>query len=152
MPIAQRFPKYGLQGGTRIDLLVSVYLHKNIFIVMFFTYRVLLINSWIFLYLFFKNGHYNFSQSLSTHHICVNSGFPNYIKLDNWMIFGIQSFPGARWYVVTVRVPQMVRDEKKFGNHCYSAILNNSFYAHSTTVDHFVIVCFYVEKHYISRY
>jgi len=33
------------------------------------------------------------------------------------MIFGRLSFPGARWYVVTVWVPQMVRDEKKFGNH-----------------------------------
>jgi len=36
------------------------------------------------------------------------------IKLDNRMIFAM-SFPGARWYVVTVWVPQMVRDEKKFG-------------------------------------
>jgi len=34
------------------------------------------------------------------------------IKLDNRMIFAM-SFPGARWYVVTVWVPQMVRDEKK---------------------------------------
>jgi len=34
------------------------------------------------------------------------------------MIFGRLSFPVARWYVVTVWVPQMVRDEKKFGNHC----------------------------------
>jgi len=34
------------------------------------------------------------------------------------MIFGRLSFPGARWHVVTVWVPQMVRDEKTFGNHC----------------------------------
>jgi len=33
------------------------------------------------------------------------------------MIFGRLSFPGARWYLVTVWVPQMVRDEKKFGSH-----------------------------------
>ena len=34
-----------LQGGTSIGLLLSVCLHKNIYIAMFFTYRVLLINS-----------------------------------------------------------------------------------------------------------
>jgi len=31
------------------------------------------------------------------------------------------------------------------------AILNSSFYAYSATVDSFVIVCFYVEKHYIPQ-
>jgi len=35
----------------------------------------------------------------------------------NRMTFGKLSFPGTRWYVLTVRNPQMVRDEKKFGNH-----------------------------------
>jgi len=34
------------------------------------------------------------------------------------MIFGRLSFPEERCYVVTVREPQMVRDEKKFGNRC----------------------------------
>ena len=34
----------------------------------------------------------------------------------------------------------------------HSAILNNSFYAYSAIVDNFVIVCFYVEKHYLSQY
>jgi len=34
----------------------------------------------------------------------------------------------------------------------YSAILNSSFYACSTMVDSFVIVCFYVEKHCIPQY
>jgi len=28
-------------------------------------------------------------------------------------------FPGTEWYVmVTVRPPQMIRDQKKFGKHC----------------------------------
>jgi len=36
-------------------------------------------------------------------------------------IFGRLSFPGTRWYVVTVGDLQMVRDQKKFGNHCYTA-------------------------------
>jgi len=35
------------------------------------------------------------------------------------MIFGRLSFPGARWYLATVWGPQMVRDEKKFGKHCF---------------------------------
>jgi len=30
------------------------------------------------------------------------------------------SFPGTRWYVASVQHPQMVRDQKKIGNHCYS--------------------------------
>ena len=26
-------------------------------------------------------------------------------------------FPGTKWYVVTVRSPQLVRDQKTFGKH-----------------------------------
>jgi len=33
------------------------------------------------------------------------------------IIFGTLTFPGTRWYVMTVRDPQMVRAQKKFGNH-----------------------------------
>jgi len=33
------------------------------------------------------------------------------------VIFGRLSFPGTRWYVPTVRGPQVVRDQKKLGNH-----------------------------------
>jgi len=35
------------------------------------------------------------------------------------IIFGTLTFPGTRWYVMTVRDPKMVRDQKKFGNHCF---------------------------------
>jgi len=34
------------------------------------------------------------------------------------IIFGTLTFPGTKWYVSTARDPQMVRDQKKFGNHC----------------------------------
>jgi len=37
------------------------------------------------------------------------------------IIFGILTFPGTRWYVLTVREPQMVRDQKSLGTtelHC----------------------------------
>jgi len=40
------------------------------------------------------------------------------------MTFGKLSFPGTRWYVLTVRNPQMVRDEKKFGNHWHKRLHN----------------------------
>jgi len=33
------------------------------------------------------------------------------------MIFGTLTFPGTWWYVLTVRDPQKVHDQKKFGNH-----------------------------------
>ena len=39
------------------------------------------------------------------------------------IIFGTLTFPGLKWYVLTVRDPQMVRNQKKFGNHWFS-ILN----------------------------
>jgi len=38
------------------------------------------------------------------------------------IIYSTLTFPGTRWYVLTVRGPQMVRDQKKFGNHCSSTI------------------------------
>jgi len=37
------------------------------------------------------------------------------------IIFGTLTFPGTRWYVLTVRVPQMVRDQKEFGNHWFKS-------------------------------
>jgi len=33
------------------------------------------------------------------------------------MIFDTLTFPGTRWYVLKIRHPQMVRDQKKFRNH-----------------------------------
>jgi len=44
--------------------------------------------------------------------------FPIFVR----MIFGRLSFPGERWYVVTVRGPQMVRDGKKFGNRWFKVM------------------------------
>jgi len=49
------------------------------------------------------------------------------------MIFSTMSFPGTRWYMVTVRDPQMVRDQKKLGTtglqRCYE---NNAALAGTT--------------------
>jgi len=90
---------------------------------MFFTYRVLLINSCIFVYfpcwflkmaIFISHCHYLHVAFVS---VLVFQTFDR-------MIFGRLSFPGARWYVVTKWVPQMVRDEKKFGNHWRTVCAN----------------------------
>jgi len=35
------------------------------------------------------------------------------------MILGTLTFPGTRWHVLTVWDTQMVRDQKKFGNHWF---------------------------------
>ena len=44
--------------------------------------------------------------------------YPNLVfQTFDLIIFGTLTFPGTRWYVLTVRDPQMVRDQKKFGNH-----------------------------------
>ena len=37
------------------------------------------------------------------------------------LIFGTLNFSGTRWYMITVRDTQMVRDQKKFENHCSKA-------------------------------
>ena len=39
------------------------------------------------------------------------------------MIFGCMRFPGTNWYVVTVCSLQMVRDQKKFGKHCFTLFI-----------------------------
>ena len=41
------------------------------------------------------------------------------------MIFGALTFPGLRWYVMTVRHTQMVRDQKKFENHWFRRSLSD---------------------------
>jgi len=101
----------GFQGGTRIGLL-SVFLDKkNIFTAIIFTNRVLLINFGIFVYLLTlkiaTNSHTHFFQ-VEILSILVFQTFDR-------MIFGILSFPGTRWCVLTVRDPHIVRDQKKFG-------------------------------------
>jgi len=46
------------------------------------------------------------------------------------MIFGTLTFPGTRWYVMTVRGPQMVRDQKKFENHWSTIYMVVKLHAH----------------------
>jgi len=89
---------------------------------MVFTSRVLSVNK--FLKFFFSVAYFpcwflkmaiSFSQPYCLCCVCVKPGFPDFDR----MIFGRFSFPSTRWNVVTVRDTQMVRDQKKLGDHCF---------------------------------
>jgi len=101
-----------LQGGGRIGLL---FLHKIIFTAIIFIDRILLINSWVFVYFpcWLWKWPQKFSQPLCSCRNCFQT--------FDQIIFGTLSFTGTRWYVLAVRDPQMVRDQKKFGNHWLNA-------------------------------
>ena len=122
----------GLQGGTRIDLL-SAFLHKKYILSCSFYYRVLLINSWIFVLAtsYFPCCFLKIAIKISHSHF-VHVAFVSILVFQTFdrMIFGTLTFPGTRWYVMTVRESQMVRDQKKFENHCcsvYSASWGNTY-------------------------
>jgi len=114
-----------LQGGTRRGLL-SAFLHKKYihrcsfylsgsvnrflnFCVAYFPY--------CFLKMAVKNSHSHF----------VHVAFVSILVFQTFdrMIFGTLTFPGTRWYVMTVMDTQMVRDQKKFENHCSNGTSNN---------------------------
>ena len=107
-----------LQGGMRRGLL-CVFLHKKYihrcsfylsgsvnkflkFCVAYFPY--------CFLKMAIKSSHSHF----------VHVAYVSILVFQTFdrMIFGTLTFPGTRWYVMTVRDTQMVRDRKKFENHC----------------------------------
>ena len=101
----------GFQGGTRVDL-PSVFLSREkIFTAFVFAHVVVLINYHISCAsrIGFKNSHYNFPQQFCSCRIWVHLVCQTYDRL----IFGRLSFPRTRWYVVTVRYPQMV-----LGKYC----------------------------------
>jgi len=116
----------GLQGGTRIDLL-SVFLHKK-YIHSCTFYLSGSVNKFLnfcvgcfpccFLKIAIKISHSHFVH-VSFMSILV------FQTLDR-MIFGTLTFPGTRWYVMTAREPQMIRDQKKFENHWFKEFQNNA--------------------------
>jgi len=55
-----------------------------------------------------------------SHSHFVHVGFVSILVFQTFdrMIFGTLTFPGTRWCVMTVGDTQMVRDQKKFENHC----------------------------------
>jgi len=73
------------------------------------------------------------------------------------MIFGTLTVPGTRWNVLTVRDPQMVRNQKKFGNHCHKEnkffktknfvfIFALNFSANKTKLSITTTTCFYTQS------
>jgi len=114
-----------LQGGTRRGLL-SVFLHKQyIHSCRFYLWGS--VNKFLnfcvahlpccFLKITIKISHSHF----------VHVAFVSILVFQTFdrMIFGTLTFPGTRWYVITVQDTQMVHDQKKFENHCIT--VNNSW-------------------------
>ena len=94
----------GFQDGA-LKVFPTVFLHK-IYIHIYSVYLSGSVNKFwkkihlcVIPLLVLKNGHYK---------------IPN---VCDQMIFGRLTFPGTRWYVLAVRDPQVVRDQKNFGNH-----------------------------------
>jgi len=106
----------GLQGGMWIGL-NSVFLHKRYIHSHSFYLSGSLHKFLNLCVLGLKNGHHNSPQPFCSCCIFVNSSFPNL-----WAN-GRLTFLGTSWYVVSVWDPQMVRDQKKFGNHWFTVRL-----------------------------
>ena len=106
-----------LQGGTRRDLL-SVFLHKK-YIHSCSFYLSGSVNKFLnFCVAYFPCCFLKMAIKISHGHF-VHVAFVSILvfqTLDR-MIFGTLTFRGTRWYVMTVRDTQMVRDQKKFENH-----------------------------------
>jgi len=100
------------QDGARIGLL---FLDKNCIYSYNFIHWILLINSWISV--FCPCWLWKWPQKFSHPFVSCRNCFQT---LDR-MIYGTLTFPGTRWYVLTVREPQMVHDQKKSGNHWLNA-------------------------------
>jgi len=98
----------GIQDGARIGLL---FLDKNC------------IHSYNFYSLDSVNKFLNFCVlpllvlKMATKILTPIFSCRNCFQTLDRMIFGTLTFPGTRWYMLTVREPQMVRDPKKFGNY-----------------------------------
>jgi len=102
----------GFQDGARIGLL---FLDKNC------------IHSYNFYSLDSVNKFLNFcvltllALKMATKILTRISSCWNCFQTLDRMIFGTLIFPGTRWYLLTAREPQMVHDQKKFGNHWLNA-------------------------------
>jgi len=107
-----------LQGGTRRDLLSVFLLTKYIHSCSF--YLLGSVNKFLkFCVVYFPCCFLKMAIKISHSHF-VHVAFVSILVFQtfDWMIFGTLTFRGTRWYVMTVWDTQMVRDQKKFENHC----------------------------------
>ena len=109
----------GLQSGTRIDLL-SVFLHEK-YIHSYNFYLSGFVKKFLnFCVTYFPSWFLKMAVILSHSHF-LHVAFVSIMVFQTFdrMMFGTLTFPGSRWYVLTVRDPQMVRNQKKLGIHCF---------------------------------
>jgi len=107
-----------LQGGTRRGLL-SVFLHKKYihrcrFYLSGSVNKFLNICVAYFLCCFLKMA----IKISHSHFVYVAYVSILLFQTFDRIIFGTLTFPGTRWCMMTVQDTQMVRDQKKFENHC----------------------------------
>jgi len=106
-----------LQGGTRRGLL-SVFLHKK-YMHSFSFYLSGSVNKFLnFCVAYFPCCFLKTAIKISHSHF-VHVAFVSILVFQTFdrLIFGTLTFSGTRWYMMTVRDTQMVRDQKKFENH-----------------------------------
>jgi len=119
-----------LQGGTRRDLLSVFLLKKYIHSCSFYLSGS--VNKFLkFCVVYFPCCFLKMAIKISHSHF-VHVAFVSILVFQTFdrMIFGTLTFPGTRWYVMTVWDTQMVRDKKKFENHCFRGIsrLGSAFF------------------------
>ena len=115
----------GLQGGTRIDLL-SVLLHKKyIHNHSCSFYLSGSVNQFLnFCVGYFPCCFLKIAIKISHSHF-FHVAFVSILVFQTFdrMIFGTLTFPGTRWFVITVREPQMMRDQKSLRTTAVVSIL-----------------------------
>jgi len=106
-----------LQGGTRRGLL-SVFLHKKYIHSCSFYLSGSVNNFLNFCVAYFPCCFLKMAIRIShSHFVHVTLVSILVFQTFDRMIFGTLTFPGTRWYVMTVRHTHIVRDQKKFENH-----------------------------------
>ena len=106
-----------LQGGTRRGLL-SVFLHKKYIHSCSFHLSGSVNKFLNFCVAYFPCCFLKTAIKISHSHF-VHAAFVSILVFQTFdrLIFGTLNFSGTRWYMMTVRDTQMVRDQKKFENH-----------------------------------
>ena len=106
-----------LQGGTRRGLL-SVFLHKK-YIHSCSFYLSGSVNKFLnFCVAYFPCCFLKTAIKISHSHF-VHVAFVSILVFQTFdrLIFSTSTFSGTRWYMMTVRDTQMVRDQQRFENH-----------------------------------
>jgi len=110
---SQTVVREGLKGGTRTDLQYFVFLHKK-YIHSYNFYLWGSVNKFLnFCVVYFPCWFLKMAIILSHSHF-LEVAFASILVFQTFdrIIIDTLSFPGTRWYVLTVRDPQMVGDQK----------------------------------------